>query len=239
MMNFCIDIGNSAIKWALFNEREIVNNGYVISHNIYDLPKVSADFYIISSTIGYDNIYEQIRTIYPNIIYLDHTTPLPITNDYKTPHTLGPDRLAAAIGAFTQVHNDVLVIDIGTAITYDYISASGHFKGGNISPGISMRLKALHEHTAKLPLINTIGDIPLLGYDTDTAIRSGVVNGIKYEIEHYIEGFFLKKPNIDIFLTGGEKIDFDNSLKNRIFADSLLVLKGLNEILIYINSKMN
>lgn len=233
MINLCIDIGNSSVKWALFQGREMMNHGRTDWHNMDVFHHISADRCIVSSTIGYDTIKEELKAIFPETLFFDSNTPIPLCNDYHTPGTLGPDRLAAAIGAYAETKNDILIIDAGTAITYDFVSADGHYKGGNISPGMRMRFEALHEHTAKLPLIDEKDDIPNLGYDTETAIRSGVILGIKYEIEHYINDFILKFPNITIYLTGGEKLDFDNSIKNRIFADYFIVLKGLNEVLLY------
>jgi type III pantothenate kinase len=157
----------------------------------------------------------------------------PLVLDYRTPQTLGMDRVAAATGAYL-LHpgKNLLVIDIGTAITFDFVDESGYYKGGNISPGPELRFKALHHFTGKLPLVNEQGNIPALGYDTVTAIRSGVIEGIVREIDSYINDYE-KKCNVFTFLTGGYSFYFESKLKNPIFADENLVLRGLNEILNY------
>lgn len=180
--------------------------------------------------------------------YLSPATPIPIRNSYATPHTLGPDRLAAAIGAYyvslrqTGRHRPVLIIDAGTAITYDLVTASGEYLGGNISPGIQLRLQSLHEHTAKLPLValnsEQWADSPyrgeLQGSTTESAILHGVLDGVRHEIEGFICEFSLKYPDIFVFLTGGDQIHFSENIKNRTFADEFLVAKGLDIILQHI-----
>ena len=129
--------------------------------------------------------------------------------------------------------HDLLIIDAGTCITYEFVTAAGEYLGGNISPGLDMRLKALHEHTARLPLIAQEGPTPAIGCDTETAIRAGVVHGIRLEIEGYIRQYQEKYPGLFVFLTGGTCFDFDSRLKNCIFADKYLVPRGLNRILEY------
>ena len=173
---------------------------------------------------------------------MDHTTPLPIRNLYATPQTLGTDRLAAVIGAYEETkqltgrYAPALVIDAGTAITYDFINARGEYLGGNISPGVEMRFKALHQFTSRLPLTEAEGPHPSIGHSTDTAIRCGVMDGVRHEIEGFIRSFSVKQSNLLIFLTGGDSIEFDERIKNRIFADKFLVAKGLNSILMHLKS---
>ena len=229
-MNLCIDIGNTAVKAAL--------DGCLCPVRGNDLgcirplaSKGDVDKTIVCSTVDLTpEMRREIEQLGAPVVYMDHTTPIPLRNLYHTPETLGMDRLAAAVGAYEQHQGELLVIDAGTAITYDRVTADGEYLGGNISPGVEMRLKALHEFTAKLPLVAEWGNCPEFGYDTETAIRSGVKNGIKCEIEHIICEMFLKYPNIRVFFTGGDHFNFDNTIKNRIFADDLLVLKGLNAI---------
>ena len=164
-------------------------------------------------------------------------TPVPITSRYRSPETLGSDRLAAVVGASSlRPGKDLLIIDAGTCITYEVIDARGNYWGGNIAPGMQMRLRALHEFTARLPLVEAEGEVPGMGYDTETAIRSGVLRGMKYEIEGYIKSMRSKFPNLEIFLTGGNRINFDTNIKNLIFTDKYIVPRGLNKILDY-NSK--
>ena len=165
---------------------------------------------------------------------LTASTPVPIKNDYSSPSTLGMDRLAAAVGAWSiEPGHDMLVIDAGTAITYDFVSASGVYKGGNIAPGKDLRFKSLHEHTGALPLVEDNGVVPMLGNDTETAIRSGVLNGIRYEMEGYIEKMGCLFPSLLVFLTGGDAESFDIKAKRRIFALPNLVLRGLVRIVEY------
>ncbi|MBR2302142.1 MAG: type III pantothenate kinase, partial [Bacteroidaceae bacterium] len=125
----------------------------------------------------------------------------------------------------------ILVIDAGSAITIDFIDANGNFRGGNISPGIKMRLKALHRFTNKLPEVEKEGDTPTLGYNTETAIRSGVISGICHEIDGYINQIRQEIPDVLIFLTGGDEKTLIDKIKNRIFAEKFLVAEGLNRIL--------
>jgi len=158
-----------------------------------------------------------------------------VHNQYKTPQTLGLDRLAAVIGANKLYPGKgSLVIDAGTAITYDWVDAAGNYFGGSISPGLNMRYKALNYYTGKLPLISAdTGFDTGYGDDTQTAIRSGVQNGIKYELTGFIESYKKDEPELNIILSGGDSIFFDTLLKNSIFApyvknEPYLVLKGLN-----------
>ena len=165
---------------------------------------------------------------------LTASTPVPIKNDYSSPSTLGMDRLAAAIGAWSiEPEHDLLVIDAGTAITYDFVSASGVYKGGNIAPGKDLRFRSLHEHTGALPLVEDNGVVPMLGKETETAIRSGVMNGIRYEMEGYIEELGSLFPSLLVFLTGGDAESFDIKAKRSIFALPDLVLRGLARIVEY------
>jgi len=167
-----------------------------------------------------------------NFVELGPDTSLPIRNGYATPATLGYDRLAAAVGAWVlQPEKPLLVIDLGTAVTYDFISADGTFMGGNIAPGVHTRLKSLNHFTGKLPLVEPTSDFGLLGNSTETAIRSGVMQGILFEINGYIEALTGQHPGLFTFLTGGDLIYFDGKLKNGIFVDENLVLTGLNRIL--------
>ncbi len=190
-------------------------------------------------------IFSSVADINPDIIsflkeklnrfiILDEKTPVPITIQYKTPQTLGRDRIASAVAAYKK-HPDrnLLVIDAGTAITYDFIQAGGIYSGGNISPGMTIRFKALNNYTRHLPLLDENGDIPELGSNTETAIRSGVVNGILKEMNAYIDEIKVKYPDLLVFLTGGHSFYFETKLKKSIFADGNLVLNGLNEILNY------
>ena len=167
-------------------------------------------------------------------IYFDNDVRLPITIKYKTPHTLGKDRIAAVVGAYyLQPNRNILIIDAGTCITYELLEASGSYLGGNISPGMTTRFKALNDYTKKLPLVNEREEVPCWGTCTEDAIRAGVVNGIVFEMDGYIDKAKELYSDVLVFLTGGHSFYFESRLKNFIFADINLVLTGLNRILEY------
>lgn len=146
----------------------------------------------------------------------------------KIPAGLGADRVAADIGARSiRPNQTLLIIDAGTCLTFDVIAKDGSIIGGAISPGISLRLKAMHEHTAALPLLEPTGEHPILGYDTPTSMRSGAVNGVKWEIEGYIRSILASYPDLHVFFTGGDGTEFPKDLQPIITCDTLLVQKGL------------
>ena len=146
----------------------------------------------------------------------------------KIPAGLGADRVAADIGARSiRPNQTLLIIDAGTCLTFDVIAKEGSIVGGAISPGISLRLKAMHEHTAALPLLEPAGEHPILGYDTPTSMRSGAVNGVKWEIEGYIRSILASYPDLHVFFTGGDGTEFPKDLQPIITCDTLLVQKGL------------
>jgi len=165
---------------------------------------------------------------------LNDQTKLPIENIYETPDTLGKDRLAAAVGA-NELFPDqnLMIIDAGTAITYDLVSEKNQFVGGNISPGLEMRFKALNHYTGKLPLVEYSDDIQLIGRNTVEAIRSGVQNGILFEINETIDLFNRNYQNLQIIMTGGDSNFFERKLNYSIFVHFNLTLIGLNRILEY------
>lgn len=162
---------------------------------------------------------------------LTHDTPVPIVNGYSTPATLGMDRLAAAVGAWSMAKGrNILVVDAGTAVTIDFVDASGVYRGGNIAPGIALRLRSLHEHTGRLPMVEPLGDTPLLGTDTESALRSGAVVGIRNEISGYITELERRYGPLSVFLTGGDAEFFDIKGKSSTFVAPDLVLSGLERI---------
>lgn len=238
-MNLVIDIGNTTAKIAVFDGEELIDVFYDATHSLEALEDISKKYPlrqgIIASVISLtDEMQCHLDKLGIRITYLTSETPVPINNLYKTPQTLGADRLAAVIAAHAQCpKHDALVIDAGTCITYDYIDANGNYLGGNISPGIRMRLKALNTFTDKLPLISPDGDTPEWGNTTETAIRAGVIEGIRQEMEGYIRKAQEKKNNLLVFLTGGDSSYFDTTKISTIFAEKFLVLKGLNRILNY------
>jgi len=254
-VNLVLDIGNTFAKLALFENQKIqtiyrVSNPLdeqtssdkkeknTSSESLSEKLQYVLHNYLISSAIlaTVKELDEATSYILSNapfpLITLSWHTPLPIKISYKTPHTLGTDRLAAAVGAYTSAPGkNLLIIDAGTAITYDFVSHEGIYYGGNIAPGMYMRLKALHEFTGKLPFVTADGATPFVGEDTETAIRSGVIWGILHEIKGYIANYREKHPDLLVFLTGGDAKRFVTSQESCIFADDFLVLKGLNAIL--------
>ena len=236
-MNLIIDIGNNSAKFFLFNGEQIILHTRR-ERNYHDILQEWSRQYgieraIVSTVTNLSSEEKaEIESIGCPVIWFSNQTPMPIGIKYHTPHTLGCDRLAAAVGAANEMPaRNLLVIDAGSAITIDFVDKKGNFCGGNIAPGVKMRLKALHEYTARLPYVEKDGDTPMLGYDTETAIRSGVIRGICHEIDGYINEFRENYGDVFVFLTGGDEKTLINNIKNRIFADKFLVAKGLNKIL--------
>lgn len=238
-MHLIIDIGNSFVKIAILKTGEVIFAD-TIKEISPDTLKSICDTYegitnSIISSVSKDisQISAYLNNRYYHLVF-NHNTPIPISNTYRTPDTLGLDRLAAVVGAYSLYpNNNNLVIDAGTALTFDIINNKNEYLGGTISPGISMRFKALNNFTEKLPLCSLNQNAPLIGTDTQTAIESGVQNGILMEIEGYISAMKKEFSNLKVFLTGGDTFFFDKKLKNTIFAEPLLVIKGLNRIIEY------
>lgn len=238
-MNLCIDQGNSSTKAGVFNQDTLLDTFVFEQFGKRELQSVLTKFSIraciISSVIA-DNkeLILELSDKIPVLIELTHETKLPIKNNYLTPETLGKDRLAAVAGAaYLKPDSDILVIDAGTAITYDFIDSGQCYSGGNIAPGLNLRLRALHEFTQKLPKVAAKIETPLLGNTTESAILSGALYGIVFEIDGYMDALKIKYPQLSTFLTGGSTFYFDTKLKNAIFAERNLVLIGLNRILQY------
>lgn len=238
-----IDIGNTVAKLVAFEGDEPIEEIRTSNDSLSALGAFAAKYAFTHGIVGTvkeltAEAEEQLRNLHIPILRFSPQTPVPITNRYRSPKTLGADRLAAAVGARSlKPGKDLLIIDAGTCITYEVIDAKGNYWGGNIAPGMQMRLRALNEFTAKLPLVSAEGDVPGMGYDTETAIRSGVLRGMKYEIEGYIRSMRSKYPKLLVFLTGGDKINFDATIKSIIFADKFIVPRGLNKILDYNHDK--
>ena len=195
----------------------------------------ATDKAILSSvSIVNQEILSYLKESFTYFVELNHQTPLPLQNNYLTPDTLGLDRLAAAIGARELFPDQaLLVIDAGTALTFDLVEGNGTFAGGNISPGLRSRFRALHEFTQNLPLVEAPGVVLLSGRTTEEAIRSGVINGMALEMDGMIELLREKHPEIQTVLTGGDALFFERRLKNRIFVKFEITLIGLNRILEY------
>lgn len=238
-MNLIIDIGNTSAKIAVFEKGVIKEVLRSPNHSLEGISALCGKYPIrrgiVSSVIALsDETASAIKSLPFPVMEFTYKTPIPIRNLYHTPQTLGMDRLAAVIAAHTmQPSHPILVIDAGTCITYDFIDEEGNYHGGNISPGMEMRFNALHTFTSKLPKVSAEGEVPPYGKSTETAIRSGVIRGIEYEISGHISQLQKKYSSLLVFLTGGNEFSFETNLKSGIFADGFLVLKGLNRILEY------
>ena len=250
--NLTIDNGNTSVKVAFFIGSQIVATNRFVRRDARLLERFIStykpDSAIVCSTAASapsQRIEQLAEQRCRRTLHLTHETPMPIRLGYHTPQTLGRDRIATAVGAWSIARRldqscDVLVIDAGTAITYDLVTNDGCFVGGNIAPGMTLRFKALHEHTGLLPLVSPDGDTPVVGYDTETAIRSGVVLGLLGEIKSYIADIRLSHPNLMVFLTGGDGRLLHTKLadKNIIYSEHLAA-EGLNRILLYNQTNEN
>jgi type III pantothenate kinase len=238
-VNLVIEQGNTKLKAAVFKNGRIISSvfgnsrNYSIINQIIENKAITKT--IVSSVVDVENDFiNDLKSKVSPVIFLNENTPVPITVEYKTPATLGKDRLAAATGAnYLKPGKNILVIDAGTAITYEFIDSEGVFAGGNISPGLTTRFQALNRFTEKLPLVSETEYVPFTGYNTETAIIAGVVNGIIFEMDGYIDALKARYKDFFVFLTGGHAFYFESRLKNHIFADPNLVLTGLNRILDY------
>ena len=241
-MNLAIDIGNSLAKLA------VIENGQVVDFLKTDRPDAAFVAGVLDANPAIDaaiaiscrtadsEVESLLRRRLRRFLRFDRSVPVPSENRYATPETLGPDRLAAAVGAWTLYPGrNILIVDFGTAITIDFVTERGEYLGGNISPGADTRFRALNRFTDTLPLCSfPQQEKPtLLGDSTRSAIESGVVNGIVYEIEGYIRDLEQRYEDLRIVFTGGESDFFAKRLKNTIFATYDLVAYGLNRILEY------
>jgi len=239
-MNLIIDVGNSFIKFALFDANKLIdfksekiNEWETALENFINGRRIKK---IIFSTVSIDSdiLLAKLLLIAPVLKMSTHLK-FPINIKYKSIETLGTDRLCGTIGALVLYgKTNTLVIDCGTCITYNFLEGGKDFIGGSISPGIELRYKALHSFTKNLPYLETKGKKPqLLGSDTNSSIESGVLNGVLFEMDGTIDQYKLKFGLINVILIGGNHTYFANNLKNTTFAHPNLVLIGLNDILEY------
>lgn len=235
-MILLLDFGNTRVKAAVYDGGSVqsIYSGPIDTASLRDAvegKRISGGMWCSVHPLP-DDIIRWMSGL--GLSALTYKTPVPIVNSYSSPQTLGMDRLAAAVGAWS-IHpgHDMLVIDAGTALTIDFISADGVYHGGNIAPGIELRFKALHEHTGALPQVSAQGDAPMFGYDTESAIRSGVLRGIRNEVNGYLEEMRGEYPSLLVFLTGGDAEFFDIKGKSSTFAVKELVLEGLARIVDY------
>ncbi|MCK0130191.1 type III pantothenate kinase [Flavobacteriaceae bacterium F08102] len=237
-MNLILDIGNTHAKIAVFQNRKLVSHQQTFPKNLNTALRATLNNYPIQasivstvSAINKDSLTSLHKL--PKLISLDANTKVPFINQYATPTTLGVDRIALVSAAVDQFPDrNVLVIDAGTCVTYDFVTNEKIYLGGAISPGIQIRYKALHDYTANLPLLQ-IDEVELTGNSTEKSIHSGVLNGIVQEINGVIEQYSHKYPNLTVVLTGGDAIFLAKMLKSSIFATPNFLLEGLNRILIH------
>jgi type III pantothenate kinase len=231
----CFDFGNTRRKAAVFNNAGI-DTVIVLNDDSTATIQSLIDTYhpdrsILSSVIEHNAAIEELLAANTKFHKLNHLTKLSFTTPVGKPETIGADRLALAAAAVHFYPNkNNLVIALGSAVTYNFINKYHEFLGGGISPGMEMRLKSLNHYTAKLPLINANSNVPLLGYDTNTNILSGVVLGLAKEIDGFVEAYGEKYGNFNVLLTGGDLVHLASHLKNKIFADPDLIFKGLYAI---------
>jgi type III pantothenate kinase len=236
-LKLIIDIGNTAVKIALFENKQMISsvvlNDCTLQKILVFVGEQTISHAIISSVKLVDTDLDQIIQHF-DAHFLNENTPLPITIDYKTPNTLGRDRIAAVVGAsFLFPNQDVLVFDAGTCLTIDFINKRKVYKGGRISPGIRMRYKALDQFVSNLPLCEFSESSMIIGDDTNSSIISGVQQGILAEVREIINVYKMENKDTIIAVTGGHCFFFEKELKSSIFANPFLVMEGLNEILDY------
>ena len=241
-MNLCIDQGNSRTKVALFRENGSIAKHFIYKHfasaeveQLFQLYTIEDS--IISSVVNIEPAVVNALTKHSrHFVLFDHNTPLPVKNQYATPATLGQDRLAASVGANAIYPNEnILIIDAGSAITYDFVSEDGSFVGGNIAPGLKMRFTILQRMTKKLPLVEAEENeiLPLFGRNTRDAIAAGVIRGIVFEVKGYMRDLQEQISHYKTIITGGNAPFILHGLQADVRFERHLVLKGLNQILLY------
>ncbi|WP_026754979.1 type III pantothenate kinase [Sediminibacter sp. Hel_I_10] len=239
-MNLVIDVGNTNVKLAVFENAKMLDRIISSERELLETldalyskyPTIEAG--IVSAVGRFEN--QQLLSLQKNvhILELTHNLKFPFKNNYATPKTLGVDRIALVAAAVYQYpQTNVLVIDAGTCITYDFVDAQSVYQGGAISPGLSLRYKALHDYTEKLPLLSIAYPKGLIGNSTQESIHSGVVFGVVNELKGLVSQYRQKYPDLTVILTGGDSELLSNQLKNGIFANSNFLLEGLNFLLEY------
>lgn len=244
-MNLVIDIGNTLTKTAIFSGKEPDSFSSFEKFALSQLKELlsknqAVKNVILSSVVNHDKDIAEFLSSKYFFIELADATKTPIENTYQTKQSLGKDRLACAVGANAIFPNqNILAVDAGTCIKYDFVNSKNQYLGGGISPGIDMRFKALNQFTDKLPLLSYKQFDKLIGENTDESILSGVMNGVAEEVKGIVARYRQQYPDVKVVFTGGfmkffERIfNISGNENSSIFADSFLVLKGLNVILNY------
>jgi len=235
-MNLVIDIGNTRTKVFVFAGSRLSAETALPGLSLAELKKFiarhPAGYSILSSVVQSNATIASYLMKHTKFIGLNHKTPLPLKNKYKTRETLGNDRIANAVGAASIFpKKNCLVIDAGTCVKYDFINDSNEYLGGSISPGLSMRYNSLHDYTAKLPLVKPSNQVKLTGTNTKESIISGVQMGMLNEMEGIVNRYQSQCDDLKVILTGGDADRFAHLLNFPIFAAPKLTAIGLNEIL--------
>lgn len=233
---YVVDAGNSRTKIAHYYNDEL--RGVQVFDDsddfalMQELDKIKSNPSILSSVVSQEKKKKLIETLQPKVV-LSEKTDLPISLEkYKTPQTLGADRIANAVAGYSlSKQQNTLIIDIGTCVKFDFVDAKGRYRGGSISPGMMMRFKAMHDYTGQLPLIDSPQEADLIGQSTFESMNTGVMVGMSAEIDGMIGLYSQEFTPLTIFLTGGDHKRFDKGLKNSIFAENNLTLYGLYLIL--------
>ena len=228
----CLDFGNTRLKAALFQNDAFIGEEALENDSIEAMQALLAKYKpqkaILSSVIKHNPELENLLKEQTTFHKLSHLTKINFTTPVGKPETIGADRLALVAAAVRYFpHKNNLVIALGSCITYNFINQYHEFLGGSISPGMEMRFKSMHEHTALLPLVQKDWNFPMIAYDTKTNLQSGVIAGITFEIAGFIEFYEKKYGNFNVVLTGGDAGYFGRQLKNKIFADLNFLFKGL------------
>ena len=230
--SFCLDFGNTRQKLAVFNDGRlaqviVLNQPHADEIEVL-IHKYKPTTSILSSVIDHKAEVESVLKQHTAFHKLTNTSKLPFTIPVGKPETVGADRLAIAAAAVHYFpHQNNLAIALGSCITYNFINKFHELVGGSISPGMEMRFSAMHQFTAKLPLVKGDWNVPLIGYDTKSNLQSGVVLGMAKEIDGIIDEYKKRFGNFNVLLTGGDTAIFDPHIKNKIFADPELIFKGL------------
>jgi type III pantothenate kinase len=237
-MNLIVDIGNTSTKLAVFEGKTKLSQSRVDELSCEEFEKRLAGYKIQKAIVSsVKKLPPYISDLFfsniPFVHVLSHESRLPFKIEYDTPETLGSDRIAAVAGALNLFHDkEVLIIDAGTALTFDFLSVN-IYKGGNISPGLTMRFKALNKFTDRLPLVSPTGSFTFPGQNTTDAIRAGVITGVTYEINEYIRTFENEHSDLNIILTGGDSEFLKDKINYHITYMPDIVIDGLNYILEY------
>jgi type III pantothenate kinase len=226
-----VDIGNTNLKSAYFIGNELHNTLKNIDELSHFSKNNSIDYSIISS-VGDEKLRRKVSEILPGALFANSSMKIPLKISYKTPTSLGMDRLANAVAAnYLYPKSNVLVIDVGTCLKFDCVDSNEIYLGGSISPGLRLRFQSLHDYTEKLPLIEKWEKTTLIGTTTNESILSGVINGMESEIFYFIQRYQREFTDLFILLTGGDAKMFDLAIKNDIFAHENLTLLGLKLML--------